>query len=257
MISVSYLWRCSEQQMYCICWPKMMAGDWYQRRFFPQTATCLPSDGRNGVLVFASSYHDGVTKWKHFPRYWPFVWGIHRTPVNSPHKGQWHGALVFSLICAMSKQSTHRWFETPSRPLWLHCYVHRDPRSGNRIQRDLCLTINVQCTRQNTLMLKIRQLWRQNTKAKHWGTFHSIACSTYQNVWHNDAIWRHEYENPQKILHTLTFILDKLCEYFMRDVFCEWFHFGFVSISSWWLSCMYHMKFCNSFHRQRQHDFYQ
>ena len=25
--------------------------------------------------------------------------GIHRTPVNSPHKGQWRGALMFSLIC--------------------------------------------------------------------------------------------------------------------------------------------------------------
>ena len=44
-------------------------------------------------------WHDDVIKWKHFPRYWPFVRGIHRSPVNSPHKGQWHGALVFSLIC--------------------------------------------------------------------------------------------------------------------------------------------------------------
>ena len=32
--------------------------------------------------------------------YWPFVWGIHRSPVNSPHKGQWRGALMFSLICS-------------------------------------------------------------------------------------------------------------------------------------------------------------
>ena len=29
-----------------------------------------------------------------FPRYWPFVRGIHR------HKGQWRVALMFSLICA-------------------------------------------------------------------------------------------------------------------------------------------------------------
>ena len=42
--------------------------------------------------------HDDVIKWKHFPRYWPFVRGIHRSPVNSPHKGQWRGALMFSLI---------------------------------------------------------------------------------------------------------------------------------------------------------------
>ena len=39
-------------------------------------------------------------KWKHFPRYWPFVRGIHRSPVNSQHKAQWRGALMFSLICA-------------------------------------------------------------------------------------------------------------------------------------------------------------
>ena len=43
--------------------------------------------------------HDDVIKWKHFPRYWPFVRRIHRSPVNSSHKGQWRGALMFSLIC--------------------------------------------------------------------------------------------------------------------------------------------------------------
>ena len=42
---------------------------------------------------------DDVIKWKHFPRYWPFVRGIHRSTVNSPYKGQWRGALMFSLIC--------------------------------------------------------------------------------------------------------------------------------------------------------------
>ena len=44
--------------------------------------------------------HDDVIKWKHFLRYWPFVRGIHRWPVNSPLKGQWREALMFSLICA-------------------------------------------------------------------------------------------------------------------------------------------------------------
>ena len=44
--------------------------------------------------------HDDVIKWKHFLRYWPLVRGIHQSPVNSLHKGQWHGALIFSLICA-------------------------------------------------------------------------------------------------------------------------------------------------------------
>ena len=45
------------------------------------------------------AFHDDVIKWKHFPRYWPFVREIHRSPVNFPHKGQWRGALMFTLIC--------------------------------------------------------------------------------------------------------------------------------------------------------------
>ena len=50
-------------------------------------------------LGYYTETHDDVIKWKHFPRYWPFVRGIHRPPVNSPHNGQWRGALMFSLIC--------------------------------------------------------------------------------------------------------------------------------------------------------------
>ena len=30
-----------------------------------------------------SDRHDDVIKWKHVPRYWHFVWGIHQSPVNS------------------------------------------------------------------------------------------------------------------------------------------------------------------------------
>ena len=53
-------------------------------------------------MPFSTSWrktHDDVIKWKHFLRNWPFVRGIHRSPVNSPHKGQWRGALMFSWIC--------------------------------------------------------------------------------------------------------------------------------------------------------------
>ena len=45
------------------------------------------------------SCYDDVIKWKHL-RYWSFVREIHRSPVNSPHKGQWQGALMISLIYA-------------------------------------------------------------------------------------------------------------------------------------------------------------
>ena len=52
------------------------------------------------VMSLMENTHNGVNKWKCFPRWWFFVRGIHRWPVNSPHKGQWRGSLMFSLICA-------------------------------------------------------------------------------------------------------------------------------------------------------------
>ena len=50
-------------------------------------------------LTGMPAFHDDVIKWKHLPRNWPFVRGIHWSPVNSPLKGQWRGSLRFSLIC--------------------------------------------------------------------------------------------------------------------------------------------------------------
>ena len=55
--------------------------------------------GIRSRLMNNSSHHDDVIRWRHFPRYWPFVRGIHRSPVNSPHKGQWRRALMFPFIC--------------------------------------------------------------------------------------------------------------------------------------------------------------
>ena len=52
----------------------------------------------SGQMTLLLNTHDDVIKWKHFPRYWPFVRGIHQSPVHSPDKGQWRGALMFSLI---------------------------------------------------------------------------------------------------------------------------------------------------------------
>ena len=66
--------------------------------------------------------HDDVIKWKHFPRYWPFVLGIHRSPVNSPHKGQWRGALMFSLICAR----INRWVYNGEAGDWRRHLAHYD-----------------------------------------------------------------------------------------------------------------------------------
>ena len=59
-------------------------------------------------LLFCSFFYSW---WRHqmeiYPRYWPFVKGIHRSLLNSRHKGQWRGALMFSLICASTNGCTN------------------------------------------------------------------------------------------------------------------------------------------------------
>ena len=70
----------------------------------------------------ADDIQDDVIKWKHFPCYWPFVRGIHRSAVNSPHKGQWRGAFMYSLICAwINRWVNNREAGDSRRPLWRHC----------------------------------------------------------------------------------------------------------------------------------------
>ena len=70
----------------CKTW-NVNAKTWDLDMYPTWTNTCI-NDTLNTIIM------------KHFPRYWPFVRGIHRSPVNSPHKGQWRRALMFSLICA-------------------------------------------------------------------------------------------------------------------------------------------------------------
>ena len=41
------------------------------------------------ICRYTSVLHDDVIKWKHFPRYWPFVWGIHRPFVWGIHRSRW------------------------------------------------------------------------------------------------------------------------------------------------------------------------
>ena len=53
---------------------------------------CIAQNG------FWSSW--GVIKWKHFPWHRPFVRGIRRSPLNSPHRGQWREAMMLYFIWA-------------------------------------------------------------------------------------------------------------------------------------------------------------
>ena len=86
-------------------WPKVLLCQRKQFYYKVQRSLymrCLnKSTTPENIEIISQQYitHDDAIKWKRFPRYWPFVRGIHRFPVNSPHKGQWRRALMISLIC--------------------------------------------------------------------------------------------------------------------------------------------------------------
>ena len=114
---------------------------WYVGcRIHKTTSTCIFIDhiriGQRG-LEHKVSDSDEVIKWRYFPSHRPFARGI------SPHRGQWHGSLMFSLICAWisdrASQSWGWWFETPSCSLWRHCnalnYVCYRPLSMHKKSR--------------------------------------------------------------------------------------------------------------------------
>ena len=67
--------------------------------------------------------YDDVIKGKHFPRYWSFVRGIHRSTVNSPHKCQWRGAMMFSLICVWINGWVNNRKADDLRRYCVHCDV--------------------------------------------------------------------------------------------------------------------------------------
>ena len=126
-----------------------------------------------------------------FPRYWPFVRGIHRPLVNYPHKGQWCGSLMFSLICALnkrlSKQSWGWWFETPSRPLWRHCNVMRSHDDPAQWHGTTYRWISKACIPAHHMICTIRHLWITYTwslyqKVMSWIFFQT---SRWLNMWNS------------------------------------------------------------------------
>ena len=104
--------------------------------------------GYNLLIYRAIHNHDDVTKWKHFPRNWPFVRGIHRFPANSSHKGQWRGALMFSLICIVINN-------------WVNNREAGDLRRY-RAHFDV-IVVHKQC-------LYASKVWRTVQRLNHWTT---------------------------------------------------------------------------------------
>ena len=76
----------------------------------------------SALLIWTNGiHHDDVIKRNHFPRYWNFVRGNHRSPVHSPSQRPVTRSFdIFFDLCPnkrLSKQTRHRWSETPSRSL--------------------------------------------------------------------------------------------------------------------------------------------
>ena len=76
-----------------------MVKEWITIALWQRNDECnmpITADAKGSCI--SRKLHDDVIKWKHFPRYWPFVKGIYRWPVDNPHKGRWRAALALSLI---------------------------------------------------------------------------------------------------------------------------------------------------------------
>ena len=88
-----------------------------------------------------------------FPRYWPSVRGIRQSSVNSPHKDQWRGALIFFFDLRLNKRLCKQWwgwwFETQSRPFWRHCNEDTS-HSPWMLQISCWRTVRIQLTNYNT-----------------------------------------------------------------------------------------------------------
>ena len=82
----------------------------------------------------AACHHDDVIKWKHFPRYWPFVRGNHPVtgefPAQRPVTRSFGVFFDLRLNKRLGKQSRRWWFEMPSHSLWRHCH---DKNSGMQL----------------------------------------------------------------------------------------------------------------------------
>ena len=143
---------------------------------------------------FPNTSHDDVIKWKHFPHYWPFVRGIHRSfPTQRPVTRSFDVFFDLRLNKRLSKQSWGWWLETLSCSLWRQSNeanvvttVLADAHASLIIIRQnllRCVTEIIDDTR----ILLLGMIWCQQ--------------ATRNNV---DSIWRHWVTtgNRQALWHT-------------------------------------------------------
>ena len=122
----------------------------------------------NRLLTYQQ--YDDVITWKHFPRYWPIVRGIHRSPLDPLHKSQWALIVFFDVLLnkRLNKQSSFRWFDTPRRSLWRQWNkdtVEHEPSAWimktivHRTYYSLCLFANSFQLFRLSYMIAFRYLW--------------------------------------------------------------------------------------------------
>ena len=138
--------------------------------------------------------HDDVIKWKLFPCYWPFVQGIHRSPVNSPHKGQWRRALMFSLICTwindwvnngeagdLRRYCTHYDVTVMSADQSLWCIMtwrgHNELREIQIVPWSFCLSC---MWSQTSVITKIRLHFCISASFWYWARHLLISCDIFK-----------------------------------------------------------------------------
>ena len=93
------------------------------------------------------------------------VRGIHRWPVNSPRKGQWRGAVMFSLICALNKGWVNNREGGDFRRHRAHYDVNVMLENGRSKSAQFVATIQTQIFSEN-----------RYTSSLHWNSF--IICQT-------------------------------------------------------------------------------
>ena len=136
-------WHHEMETFFCVTGPLWGESTGHRWIHYDDVIMGAMSSQITSLMIVYSTVYSGADQRKHqSSASLAFVRGIHRGPVNSPHKwpvarkmfpfddvimsshkGQWRGALVFSLRLnkRLTKQSWCRWFETPSRSLWRHC----------------------------------------------------------------------------------------------------------------------------------------
>ena len=100
-----------------------------------------------------------------FPRHWLFVKGIQRWPVDSPHKGQWRGALMLSLSCTrINDWANNRHAGDLIRHRAYYCVIvmiHKIISRMCRVTQDNPLGENFVRNQMRCVIFHIIQLWER------------------------------------------------------------------------------------------------